>query len=112
MSYWQLKRYAKRAVKEGYDDTRHRVDLHSKIAFPFVMFIMSLMGIPLAMRFEKGGTPLEVAAGMALCFIYVVISGLSRSLGYAAILPPVLSAWLANCIFFFLAIYLMKGVRR
>jgi lipopolysaccharide export LptBFGC system permease protein LptF len=35
------------------------------------------------------------------------VLGLSRSLGFAGVLPPILSAWLANGIFFFLGSFLI-----
>ncbi|MCJ7594423.1 MAG: LptF/LptG family permease, partial [Desulfobacterales bacterium] len=112
MSYWQLKRYAETVQKEGYDNTRYLVDMNLKIAFPFVGLVLVFVGIPLPLGLKKGGTPLAISLGMAICFCYVLILGFSRSLGLSGVLPPLLSAWLANLLFLLLGIYLMMHVER
>ena len=112
MGYVQLERFAQRLNLEGYDATRYFVELNIKIAFPFIVFIMTLMGIPIALWKRGMGTPVAVSIGIALCFVYLLILGLSRTLGFAGILPPVFSAWLANSIFLFLGVYLMIQANR
>lgn len=112
MGYQQLKRFAERLRAEGYDATKYFVDINIKIAFPFVILIMALIGIPVALWKKDMSTPVAVSLGIVLCFAYLLILGLSRTLGFAGILPPLLSAWLANSIFLFLGIYLMIHVNR
>ena len=112
MSYWQLKRYARRVRLEGYDNSRYLVEMNMKIAFPFVILIMVLIGIPISLRLERGGIPLATSVGMCMCFLYVVTLGFGRSLGLSGVLPPILAAWVANLLFFLLGIYLMMGVER
>ena len=112
MGYQQLKRFAERLRAEGYDATRYFVDINIKIAFPFVILIMALIGVPVALWKKEMGTPVAVSIGIALCFMYLLILGLSRTLGFAGVLPPVFSAWLANSLFLFLGIYLMILVNR
>jgi lipopolysaccharide export system permease protein len=111
MSYWQLKRYAAKVREEGYDNTRYLVDMHIKTAIPFAGLVLALIGISIALRVEKGGTPLAISVGMAGCFCYVLTLGLSSSLGLSGVLPPLLSAWLANFVFLLLGIYSMMHVR-
>jgi lipopolysaccharide export system permease protein len=112
MGYQQLKRFAERLTAEGYDATRYFVDLHIKIAFPFVILIMALMGVPVALWKKEMGTPVAVSIGIAVCFLYLLVLGLSRTLGFAGVLPPILSAWLANSLFLFLGVYLLMQVDR
>jgi lipopolysaccharide export system permease protein len=112
MSYWQLEHYAKRVLMEGYDNTRYLVDMNFKIAFPFIILIMVLMGTPISLKVEKGGVAFAIFIGMGICFLYLVTLGITRSLGLSGILPPILSAWLGNLIFLFLSIYLMMKVAR
>ncbi|MBW1766971.1 MAG: LPS export ABC transporter permease LptG [Deltaproteobacteria bacterium] len=112
MSYWELKRYTKKVRQEGYDETGYLVDMNVKVAYPFISLIFVLIGIPIALGVKKGGMPLAVSIGMGICFLYMFTLGLSRSLGLSGVLPPVLAAWLANLIFFFLGVYLMLHVER
>ena len=112
MSYWQLKRYAQRVSMEGYDNTEYLVDMNFKIAFPFIILIMVLLGIPISLKVEKGGIPFAISVGMCVCFLYFVTLGFTRSLGLSGALPPIFSAWLGNLIFLFLGIYFMMKVER
>lgn len=112
MSYWQLKRYAERVIMEGYDNTRYLVDLNFKIAFPFIIIIMILIGMPISLRVEKGGIPVAILLGISICFLYMVALLYARTLGFSGILPPILSAWAANIIFLLVGIYLMMHITR
>ncbi len=107
MSYWQLKRFAKKVRYEGYDANRYLVDMNIKLAFPMINLIMVIIGLPLAVGLKKGGTPLAVSLGIGLCFLYLLSLGIFRSLGLSGILPPILAAWLANLIFLLIGIYLI-----
>lgn len=111
MSYWQLKRYAERVRIEGYDYTEYLVDMNIKLALPLLNLLMVLIGIPVALGIKRGGTPLAVSLGVGFCFLYLIHLGFLRSLGLSGMLPPVLAAWSANVIFFFLGIYLMMRLK-
>ena len=62
--------------------------------------------------FEKIGTPFAVSLGVCLFFLYYIVLAFARSLGLSGILPSILSAWLANLVFFFFGVYLMMKVER
>lgn len=112
MSYQQLKRYAETIGNEGYNNTEYLVDLNLKLAFPLICLVMAFIGIPVALELKIGGTPLAVSVGVSLCFLYMVIMGVSRSLGILGILPPLLSAWTTNLIFILFGIHLMMNLER
>jgi lipopolysaccharide export system permease protein len=107
MSFWQLKRFALRTQQEGYDATRYLVDMHVKIAFPFIVLTLVLLGIPISLSIKMGGVPLAVCFGTGVCFLYLLTFGLSRSLGLSGVLPPMLAAWIANFAFFLVGSYLI-----
>ena len=50
MSFKELLSYVKKVEAEGYDATAYRVDLHAKIAFPFVCIVLCLVGTGLSFR--------------------------------------------------------------
>lgn len=112
MSYWQLQRYAERIGQEGYDNTKYLVDLYVKTAFPWAVLILAIMGIPISLAGFCDRVPLALAAGIGICFVYMLVFGISRSLGLSGILPPFLSAWFANLIFFFIGFYGMIHAER
>lgn len=112
MSIFELRNFTEKLLKEGYDNTRYLVEFHIKMSFPFISLVLVLTGIPIALSINKGGIPLAVATGVALCLLYIISFGFSRSLGLAGILPPIFSAWSSNLIFLLFGIYLTMNIKR
>jgi lipopolysaccharide export system permease protein len=98
---------------EGFNPTRQVVDLHLKLASPFISLIMILVGLPIGFWREKGGSvALGLVWGLTLSFAYMVAQEISRSLGYAGLIPPLMSAWLPSGFFVLLSVYLFSHVRQ
>ncbi len=111
MSYFELKAYVQKVEEEGYDPTTYQVDMNGKIAFPFICIIMALAGAATGMRsFVKNNMPVAIAIGVVICFLYWTMYGFCLSMGYAAVLPPVIAAWVANLVFLSMgSIYLINS---
>ncbi len=108
MNFKELLAYVRKVESEGYDATLYRVDLHAKIAFPFICIILSVVGSGVALRKRmKEGMPASIAYGLGLAFLYWIFYSFCISLGYAGMLPPMAAAWVANIIFFCLGIILL-----
>lgn len=94
-----LRDYIEKIGKEGYEIRRLSVDLYAKTSFPFAGFVMTVIGISLALTMKRFG---GIAPGIGLCILvsllYWVCFSLSLHIGYAGHIPPILSAWLANII--------------
>ena len=100
MNFKELFLYIKNVESEGYDATIYRVDLHSKLAFPFVCIIMCLLATGITVRGKlKGTLSVCIAYGIGIVFLYWVFYSFCLSLGYGGILPPIIAAWMANIIF-------------
>jgi lipopolysaccharide export system permease protein len=104
MGFFELRRRIRKIAAEGYGTALYRVDLHAKIAFPFVCLLMSLIGTGLgAAGRAMGGMTATIAYGIGISFAYWMLYGFSLSLGYGGVLPPLAAAWAANIVFFLLA---------
>ena len=100
MGYFDLRRYVRKIQAEGYDATRYLVDLHGKLAFPFVTLILVMIGIAFSTRSERqGGLMQSVGIGIIVGFSYWIVHAFSMSLGRSGILPAIFSAWVTNIIF-------------
>ncbi len=91
------------------------VDLHDKLARPFAGLIMVLIALPVAARSGRhAGMATSIALGLAIAFLYFVVSGVAASAGRSGNIPPMLSAWTANILFagVALAFYVGSDVRR
>ncbi|MFH1035861.1 MAG: LPS export ABC transporter permease LptG [Pseudomonadota bacterium] len=114
MSFGELARFVKKIEIEGYDSRRYRVDMQSKLSFPFVCLIMALVGIPLSLIKERGQSlATGVVLGMSVALLYWISFSYMRSIfGYTGVLPPFLSAWLPNGIFSILGLWLFTTIRQ
>jgi lipopolysaccharide export system permease protein len=112
MGFWEFKDYIQRIKDDGYDPTPYLTDLHAKISFPFVVVVMTFLGIPFALRIGRSG---NVAAGitisMAIGFVYWLFFSFSLSLGKGGLLPPLVAAWSANIVFGALGILILLQQR-
>jgi lipopolysaccharide export system permease protein len=100
IGFFDLYNYINKIQSEGYDATRYLVNLHGKLAFPFVTIILVLIGISFSTRSERqGGIMQSLGIGIIIGFSYWIVHAFSMSLGRSGILPPILSAWIANIFF-------------
>lgn len=100
MSFTGLLDYVREVEADGYDATRYRVDLHKKIAFPFICIIMSALGTSIAIRRKsKENLSVSIATGLLIIFTYWVLFSFCLSLGKGEMLPPFIAAWAVNLIF-------------
>ncbi|HEY8369210.1 MAG TPA: LPS export ABC transporter permease LptG [Thermodesulfobacteriota bacterium] len=112
MSYAELKRNVEQLEARGYDVARYRTDLHSKLALPAAGIVMTLLGIPLALRVgREGGTALGVVLTLALGFAFWVAISIGLAFGRSGVLPPAVAAWGPNVAFFLAGGYLFTAVR-
>lgn len=110
LNYRQLSEYVDKIETEGYDATAYRVDLHAKIAHPFICVIMGLVGVGLTARKKlTKGLPISISLGLGIAFAYWVFRSFCISLGYGEVLPPVFAAWTANTLFIGVAILLLMN---
>ena len=88
------------------------VDFHNKIAFPFASVIVVLFGVPFASTKRRGGLAIDFGVCVAVTFIYLGFIKTSDVFGYNGDLNPLLTAWLANILFFILAIINILRVQK
>ncbi|MEA2626638.1 MAG: lipopolysaccharide export system permease protein [Candidatus Binatota bacterium] len=96
--------------EKGLDATEYRVDLHLKLAVPFISVVMALIAIPIGVRnLRTSSLAANVGTGLVIGFSYWVVLALTVSLGHSGALPPVLAAWSANAIFTGIGAFFLLG---
>lgn len=91
----------------GLDVTPLRVKLNSKLAFPLVSLVMTLLGIPFSFVVARRGALYGIAASIVIAIIYWACLAVFDALGNNAYLPPLLAAWAPNLLFAAAGLYLM-----
>jgi len=102
MSFSKLKEYIEKNKADISKKTlnKYYVDLNSKAATPFGGIIMVLVAIPFALKIgRQGGISLSLGIAIGIGILYIVLSSLFNSLGYAGLLNGFLAAWSVNIIF-------------
>lgn len=109
-SYFALRDLIENFRRKGIDLTEYLVDLHLKVAVPFVSAIMALIAIPLGIRNVRASSlASHIGAGLVIGFSYWVVLALAVSLGHSGALPPLIAAWAANVIFAGIGLFLLLG---
>lgn len=110
LNFAKLRRHIRELSRKGIDTTESLVDLHLKLAVPFVPVVMVLIAVPLSTRNPRRRT-LATSAGIGLTvgFSYWVLLALTVSLGHGGAIPPILAAWTANAFFAVLGAFLFLG---
>ena len=86
------------------------LQLHNKIAFPVITFVMGVLAITFALSAGKRGAMAGVATAIGIAVVYSVVSGLFEAMGNISQLPPVLAAWSPDVIFALVGGYLILKV--
>ena len=112
MNFSELREYVRKIERDGYNSSKYRTAMYQFISYPFIGVILAFLGIPVALRKERGA---GIAVGIVLCLVislvFYVVYSLSVGYGQAGTLPPLLAAWLGNIIFALVGVYLFLAVR-
>lgn len=111
MTYRELKRHIESMRAAGLNVIPLLVDLHSKVAFPFVGIVMTLIAVPFAVTTGRRGALYGIGLGMLLAMLYWTSNNLFMAIGSAGLLSPALAAWAPNLLFGAGAAYLLLTVR-
>jgi lipopolysaccharide export system permease protein len=107
MNYMELRVYLDRLRKTGKDPSKALVELYTKISFPFVTFIIILLGAPLSADSRRSGLALGFGLSLLISFIYWGVLQVSKAYGIKGNVAPLLSAWIPNIVFMVIGGFLM-----
>ena len=75
-----------------------QVELHRKIAFPFVTLVMTLLAVPFGVTTGRRGALYGIGLGIVHRAVLLVVMSVFVAVGKAGLLPPALAAWTPNII--------------
>jgi len=113
MNYAELRAYIREIQASGYDATRYKVALYSKLSYPLLNVIMVLIGIPFALKTGRsGGVALSIGVSVIIGFIYGIVFYVFISFGNSGILPPILACWIPTFLFGLAGIFTLMSLRQ
>jgi LPS export ABC transporter permease LptF/LPS export ABC transporter permease LptG len=111
MTYGELKRYVTELQASGYYVINYLVQLHRKIAFPFVTIVMTLLAVPFAVTAGRRGTLYGIGIGIVMAITYWMMLSVFAALGAGGAMSPLLAAWAPNILFGSAAAMMLLTVR-
>jgi len=90
----------------------YQVEIHKKLAISTACVIFALLGVPVAIRFPRGGVGLVIGTSLAVFSIYYVGLIGGEELGDRLVVSPFLAMWTPNLIFTAVGLALLAVVRR
>jgi lipopolysaccharide export system permease protein len=109
MNFFELQSFINKERLKGSENIKfYLVEKYKRISFPFATLILSVIGVSLSSRKVRGGIGLHLALGITLSFAYIVFMQISTVFATYGTLSPLISVWLPNILFTFVALYLLK----
>ncbi len=113
MNFSELRRFIAKLRAKGYSATEYEVDLQAKLSIPFISIVMTIIGIPFALRRGRAGSiALGVGLSIVIGFCYWIMLAFALSLGHAGVLPPPVAAWVSLFIFMLIGAYMFSSIRQ
>ena len=106
MTFTELRKKIGTLSDSGSNLSESRVLLQSRIAFPLVTVVMTLLGIPFGAMTGRRGALYGVGLAVILGSGYWLVNTFFMAVGQASLLNPILAAWAANVLFLAIAAYM------
>ena len=109
LSFFELSKLIEKNESEGISASNYKVDLISKIAFPFINIIVVLLAFPLAILPSRSNKlAFNLVVGLSFGFSYYVFNSIFRALGSAELIDVYTSAWATNILFTTIGVYMLS----
>lgn len=106
MNYWELKSFITREKIKGSDKIEvYEVESYRRTSFPFATFILTIIGVCVSSKKVRGGVGLQIALGLFLSSIYIMLMYVFTTIATTGFAPPLIAVWIPNIIFSFIAFY-------
>jgi lipopolysaccharide export system permease protein len=113
MPYFELKEYIAREKQRGSNMIEFfEVENYRRTSFPFATIILTVMGVSISSRKVRGGVGLQIALGLLLSCIYIMLMYIFTTLATTSVASPFIAVWTPNIIFTFVALYFYSRAQR
>jgi lipopolysaccharide export system permease protein len=109
MTYRELDDYIGLLRMQGSDELKlFLIEKHRRIANPFAVFILTLIGVSLSSKKIRGGIGMNIGIGLILSFSYILFLQFASQFSLKGSLGPMLAMWIPNMLYSVIALVLYK----
>lgn len=113
MNYNELRDYIIAERLKGSDNIEiYEIEKYRRFSFPFATFILTLIGVSLASRKVRGGIGMHIGLGILISFSFIMFMQVSTTFAAGGLVSPLVSVWIPNFIFAFLAWFLLSKAQK
>ncbi len=91
---------------------RYAVEIHKKWSISVACLVFVLVGIPLALRFPRGGMGLVIGGGLVVFAVYYIGLTAGESLGDVGLVTPFVAMWAPNFVLLAAGVFGLLWARR
>ena len=84
------------------------IEKYKRVSVPFSTFILTLIGVSVSSRKNKGGIGMHIGIGLMLSFTYILFMQFSTQFAVGGTFNPFIAVWIPNIIFAFIAFILYR----
>ncbi len=109
MNYRELNDYIAEQELQGasYVNSAY-IEKYNRVAQPFMAFILTLIGVSVSSRKERGGMGKHLGFGMGLSFSYILFMRFTTMFAIGSTLSPLVAVWLPNVLFAVVAVVIYR----
>lgn len=104
MNFDELRNHINTLKSGGRDVKKDMTSYYGDYAYPFSNIIVILFVVPFASLKKKSGVALQITSALLITFAYLIFTKVGQSVGNSTDMSPLISAWLANIVFFILGV--------
>lgn len=113
MTTAELKEYINVEQSRGLDNTKkYHIELQRRMADPFTIIIMTLIGMAVASKKVRGGMGLHLAVGVIIGSAYVILSKFTKTFAENLSVSAEIGMWAPNILFGAIALLLIYKAQK
>ena len=109
----ELKKFVAYEKSRGVADSiKHVIEIQRRLADPFSIFILTLLGVTVSSRKTRGGMGMNLAIGVTTGALFVFMQKFSTTFAQGNYFSPELGMWIPNIFFSIVAIFFISKAQK
>lgn len=105
----QLAQYIDRQKERGVGNIKSfEVEQQRRYAMTAAAFILTVIGMSLSVKKQKGGMGLNIGIGLVLSFSYILFMTVTQTFAISGLTSPLVAMWIPNVLYTIIAIVLYR----